>query len=391
MIVMSMRGKREHEFDEGHKKDARDRIGDKEITEVGRVDERRFSKEMTHLINESEDLRLGYMRSHQFRGWAALNLTILSVTGGSAAFGWYFMIEAQLVLPFIYLVASFLPAIFLNIWAGRPIKSYVKAHKREFMPKMAKAMGGLSYHPARGVSGKMIGKLAVVPAYDRYEAEDCFMGRYHGMKVIFSEARLYAKNRKDAPVFDGLFVLLEAPEDIFEGHTVITANDKMVKAYASTRWKTMSSVQVMVSEASWDKFTIYSTKPDAAARVINEHLLKELAEASDIFDNSPLTAVLFGKRRIFMMIPHDVDMFEASNLFVPVATQDQALRVKKEIEQLLEVVDVFDLYQNKESAAAPEPKPAPETEPKPAPETEPAPEAVPDPAPEQGDKETPIA
>ncbi len=45
-----------------------------------------------------------------------------------------------------------------------------------------------------------------------------------------------------------------------------------------------------------------------------------------------------------MMIPYDKDMFEASSLFVPVTTKKQAMQCKREIEQLLEIVDVFDLY-----------------------------------------------
>ncbi len=347
---MSKRGKTEFQTKRQNAQE------NKETTsEVDHIDERRFSKDLTQLIKESEELRLDYMRRHQMRNWVSLNLSILFVLAGAGVFGWYFMMEAQVVMPFFVLIASFLPTIFLNIWAGEPLKAYARVHKREFMPKMAKALGGLSYHPSRGVSAKMINKLAVVPAYDRYDAEDCFMGNYKGMKVILSEARLYTKARKDAPVFNGLFVLLEAPEDVFEGHTIITSNDKMVNAYASTRWKTMSPVNVMVSEASWDRFKIYSTKPDAAAHTVNERLLKELAEAGDVFDKAPITAVLFKKRYIFMMIPHDKDMFEASGLFVPVTTRDQALRVKKEIEQLLEVVDVFDLYyyndEDKESPA----------------------------------------
>ena len=343
-----MRGKREHEFDRGVKKDAQEFV-----SEVDRVDEQRFSKDMTALIKDSEDLRLSYMRKHRMRSWMAMNLSILFVIAGSAAFGWYFMMEAQIVLPTLLLFASFLPTFFLNVWAGAPIKAYARAHKTTFMPKMAKAFGGLSYHPSRGVSSKTIGKLAVVPAHDRYEAEDCFMGRYKGMKVILSEARLYSRAHKDGPVFDGLFVLLEAPQDIFDGHTVITANQKMVKAYASTRWKTMSPVNIPVAEPEWDRFTIYSTEPQAAMRIVDERLLKELAEAADVFDGAPLTAVLFKKRYIFMMIPHDKDMFEASDLFVPVTTKDQALRVKREIEQLLEVVDVFDLYEKDEEPPVP--------------------------------------
>ncbi|MFP4097317.1 MAG: DUF3137 domain-containing protein [Alphaproteobacteria bacterium] len=315
------------------------------MNEVDRVDEDRFTKELTGLIKESEDLRLGYMRKHRMRGWVAINLSILIILIGVAAFGWLFMMEGRLFEAVAFLFLSFIPCIVLQIWAARPIEQYKEAHKAVFMPKLAKALNGLSYYPSRGISSKKIERLAVVPAHERYEAEDCFMGRYKDAKVIFSEARLYSRAKKDGPVFDGIFVMLEAPEDVFEGHTIITANKEMEKAYANTRWKTLSPVDIQVSDPDWDRFSIYSTEPEKIRGVVDERLLKELAEVGDVFNNAPLTAVLFKKRFIFMMIPHDQDMFEASDLFVPVTTRDQALRVKKEIEQLLEVVDVFDLYQ----------------------------------------------
>ena len=62
------------------------------------------------------------------------------------------------------------------------------------------------------------------------------------------------------------------------------------------------------------------------------------AEAAAIFNNAALTAVLFGKKYVFMMIPNDKDMFEASDLFVPVTTNQHALNCKKEIEQILEII-----------------------------------------------------
>tara|TARA_R110001592_G_scaffold27763_20_gene102842 strand:+ start:2390 stop:3397 length:1008 start_codon:yes stop_codon:yes gene_type:complete len=312
---------------------------------VDRVDDQRFTRILDNLIKESEEMRLTRMKQHRTRSFLSMNLTILSILAGVSAFGWFFLMEVQLLIAFLLLGLSLIPPIFLHFWVDGPLKKYKKEHKTVFMPKLAKALNGLTYHPNRGVSGKMIEKLAVIPAHDSYEAEDCFMGVYKGVKVIFSEARLYSKNRKGTPVFDGIFVLLETPDEVFEGHTIITANDKMVKSYAKTRWKTMNPVHVSVSNPDWDKFTIYSTKPDSAELLIGERLLKELAEASDVFDNAPLTAVLFGKNRVFMMIPYDKDMFEPSDLFVPVTTKTQALQCKKEIEQLLEIIDVFDLYQ----------------------------------------------
>lgn len=315
-----------------------------DTTELQRTENDRFTKELEALIAEAEELRLNRMKQHRTRGFLAMNFGILFAVVGVGASGWYFLMEAEVLLSFAIILLSFVPTILLNIWAGKPIKAYARDHKLTFMPKLAKTLGGLSFHPQRGVSSKVIGKLAVIPAHDEYIAEDCFMGKYKGVKVIFSEATLLAKKRHDEPVFSGIFALLEIPQDVIEGHTIITSNQKMVKAYASTRWQSMAQVQVDVSEAAWDIFTVYSTEPEAAKSMVGERLLKELAEAGEIFDNAPVTAVLFGKKYIFLMIPNKEDMFEASNLFVPVTTTAQATKCKREIEQLLEIVDVFDLY-----------------------------------------------
>lgn len=313
-------------------------------SELHRIEESRFDKDMELVIQESEEMRIKRMMQHRTRGFIAANLSILSMLIGVGGFGWYFLMEAQLVPAFSIFLLALVPPLLMGIWAKMPLKTYIKEYKTVFMPKMANALNGMSFHPSRGVSQKILGRLAILPAFDTYKAEDCFMGMYKGVKVIFSEARLYSKSHSEGAVFDGIFVLLETPEEVIDGHTIITANTKMVKAFSKTRWKKMNPVHVSVSNPKWDKFHIYSTKPDSAELMIGEKLIKELAETAEVFDNAQISASLFGKKYIFICIPYDKDMFEASNLFVPVTTKAQALKVKKEIEQLLEIIDIFDVY-----------------------------------------------
>ncbi len=316
----------------------------KDSDDITRIDHRKFSKDIDVLISEAEEARLRKMRQHRMRSFVVMNLNILFVALGVAGFGWFFLVKVEFIPAILSIIISLIPPILLHIWAEKPIRSYINEHKSVFMPKLAKALGGLAFYPKRGVSAKIIDKLGVVPSYGTYKAEDCFMGTYKGVKVIFSEARLYSKQHKNKLIFDGIFVLLETPGEVIDGHTVITADYKMVKEYSCTRWKSMKQVYVDVSDSKWDKFQIYSTKPASAELVVGERLLKELSETSDIFDNSALTAVLFGRKYVFIMIPYAQNMFEASNLFVPVKTKAQAMKCKKEIEQLLEIIDIFDLY-----------------------------------------------
>ena len=319
-------------------------IENQDIKEISRSEDKLFNKEIEKIIAESEEMRLRRMKQHRMRSFTSINLSILLFLCGVIGFGWFFLVEAQLKPSIISILAPILPAILLNRWAARPLKTYIKEHKSIFMPKLAKTLNGLRFHPSRGVSAKIIDKLAVMPPYDNYKAEDCFMGKYKGVKVIFSEARLFHKKAKDKKTFDGIFILLETPKEVIEGHTIITADMDMVKKYAGTRWSKMTQVNVNVSNPEWDMFHIYSTAPQSAELMVGDRLLKELSEAADIFDDAPLTAVLFGGKYMFIMIPYTKDMFEASDLFVPVTTKGQAMQCKKEIEQLLEIIDVFDLF-----------------------------------------------
>ena len=122
----------------------------------------------------------------------------------------------------------------------------------------------------------------------------------------------------------------------------------MVKRNVGKRWKALQNVNIRVENPAWDRFVTVSNKPELAQKFVNDRLLKELSEASDIFDDSALSAVFFREKYIFLMIPYDGDMFEASDIHVPITTKRHAMRCKKEIEKILEVIDVFDLYDTKQ-------------------------------------------
>ena len=228
-------------------------------------------------------------------------------------------------------------------WSEAPLKQYIRDYKAKFMPRMADALGGFKFYAHSGISKEVISKTGVVPAHDRYNAEDCFKGVYKGVKVIFSEARLRSRKSPEH-VFQGIFVVLETPHQIIEGHTIITADRRMAERSAVKRWAKLLPVKIRVENPNWDRFLIFSDKPEDAALLVGEKLLKELSEAADVFNKAEITAVLFRKKYVFLMIPHKGDMFEPSNIFVPVATKQHALNCKREIERILEIIDVFEIY-----------------------------------------------
>lgn len=310
-----------------------------------RTEDRFFSAQIQQVIKNAEAHRLHFMKRHYKRELLTTNLSLLAMTAGGCGFGWFFLMEADLFKALACMALAIALPLLMHIWSNKVLRTYIIDYKKSFMPEMARALGGMKFFSERGISSKILPKTGIIQPYKTYEAEDCFMGTYKGTKVIFSEARLCGKKKNGKPLFKGIFVLLEVPHKIFEGHTIITADAELVRRYATTRWSKLSKVQIQTANTSWNRFEIFSDKPEAARLMVGEKLLKELAEAADVFGNTPLTAVLFQGKYIFMAVPHERDMFEASNILVPVTTERHAMDCKKEIGQLLEIIDVFEIYQ----------------------------------------------
>lgn len=314
-------------------------------TELASRDDRAFNQDMDALLDSAETMRLNAMKVQRNRGFIAMSVGLATICVGAAGFGWFLLVEAQLVRGLGAIVLGVVIAAALHIWSGQALKQYERDYKHKFLPRMAHILGGLKYYPSRGISEKLLKRTGVIPSHEVYDAEDCFMGQYKGVKVLFSEARLRFKKAYEEPAFNGIFVLLEASKANIEGHTIVTANKEMVQKWGATRWKKLQALDHKPENPTWDRFSIYSDTPDAAEGLVDEKMFKELAEASDIFDKSPITAVFFAKKFIFMMIPYEGDMFEPSNIHVPVTTKRTAIQCKKELEKILEIIDIFELYQ----------------------------------------------
>ena len=313
------------------------------VSEFQKPEPKRFEADIAHLMKMAEEDRMQFMRKVHSREMMMTVIGILIVVLGGSGFGWFLLVKADVLRALLCIVAAIIVPQFLHPWARGPLNAYIRNHKENFMPQMAKALGGLSFYPNRGIGEKVLRKTGILPPYQRYTAEDCFMGMYKGVKVIFSEARLYGK-KKDKTVFQGVFALLETPAHMFDGLTIVSADKRLVEIYAPTKWKKLQPINIESGNLAHERFQVFSSNPGSAKLLVGEKLLKEFSEAANIFDNAALSAVFFGGKYLFIAIPYDKDMFEASNIHTPVLTKKHANTCQKEIEQLIEIVDVFDIY-----------------------------------------------
>lgn len=297
-----------------------------------------LTHDLKAVIERGEDMRIAYMKEYRGRNFVAMTLSLIIITGGGAAFGWFLFYQGDMPRSLGYMLLALVPPILLYFWAQQPIKAYKEQYKNAFLADLAKAMGSFKFNPNRGISANILPKTGIVPKHGYYAAEDCFMGTHAGAKIILSEARL-KKNEKDKRyVFDGLFALVELPKPAFRGHTILTANAKLAQ-----RMTKLSPIS-LIGSGYEDAVSCFTNDQSNAPRFQNKALLKELSELITVFDNAPISAAFFGGKYIFVTIPQKVDMFEPSAVNVPITTTQTALQCKQEIEQILSIIDIMDVY-----------------------------------------------
>ncbi len=307
-----------------------------------------FEAQVDKLLTRAEETRMRYMEEYQRR-------TFITVTAGLAAFilsgggfGWFLLMDALIFPALLCLLVPFALFLFLSRWEKKPLSEYVVQHKQVFMADLARTIGNLTFHPNRGISESILKHTHILPAYGTYMAEDCFMGTYKGTRLIFSEARLSApgknggKDRREDLVFDGVFVFLELPAPLFKGHTIITADPVSIRKWRNNRWKKLQDVNLSV--ANMHDLRVLSSHPDNIAPKLNEKIFRELAEIGALFDNAKISVSLFKGKYAFIAIPYARDMFEASDALLPITTKRYASACKKEIEQILSVLDLFHVH-----------------------------------------------
>ncbi|MFP4314251.1 MAG: DUF3137 domain-containing protein [Alphaproteobacteria bacterium] len=309
-------------------------------SEIETTDDHIFATRLDSFLKESEDFRMQKMQEHQSRDFLSLTIILASVVLGAGGFGWYLLMMGNIGMALLCMMIALLPHLFLHSWVQEPINSYKREYKKRFMPKLAKILGGLNFYPKRGISRKVLSKTVIVPAHETYRAEDCFAGKYKGAKITFSEAVLKDRSQKQPEIFRGIFVLIELQQDVFQGHSVITTDGKLAQRLMKKFKK------LPISHPPYDSQFSLLTSDDTNKGLDKQELFKELSEASALFNNAKLSAAFFAKKYIFMMIPTEEDMFEPSDVNIPITNNEAALRCKKEVEQLLSIIDIIGVYES---------------------------------------------
>ncbi len=239
-------------------------------------------------------------------------------------------------------------------WVTQPRREYVWAYKETMLPRIARLFGDLAYTVDGKIPMAELEPFKIIPSHDAYKAEDYFTGAYKGTKIRFSEIHLTeqrgsGKNRKTVTVFQGLCVLLDVPNRKFLGHTILERDKgKLFKWFTD---KSKGLKRANMGDPEFEKiFDVYTNDQVEARYLVDPLMIEDLKAMYEEYNGESMASSWFDKSML-IMIASKHNHFEPADLYTPATSPDTILNLKREIGQILSIIDRLEMYVPGEVAA----------------------------------------
>ena len=334
--------------------------------------EEAFLEDNRRLFRELELLRQQYYSSYRFRKRVAPTIFFVLIFLPPAVFVYflygrpelYKLIEEAL---FTTLAFSAFMIVFLMPWLTSPKRQYVKEYKKAFLPKVAFLffedfkysqderyggggfLGSLYYYffrkPEDNPRKASLLESKIVPGHRVYHADDVFEGTCKGVRLFLADITLrsYSQQKGGAvTVFQGLLIEIDLGKASFHGHTAVLHNKTAFLDFSKQCPAGLKRVKVPAPEFE-QAFNAYGTDQVEARYLLDPAMMERLLGIYKEFSGQGM-AVAFYKNKVMILISTSYNPFEPDGLFTPAGCHHSILRVKKEFENVLSLIDRLKLY-----------------------------------------------
>lgn len=228
-------------------------------------------------------------------------------------------------------------------WVTVPQRQYARAYKAEILPEITRLFGEFDYAPKGKIPMEAMKPSRIVPSHTRYSAEDHFSGRYRGVGIAFSEIVLKRKSgRSTTTVFKGLAILLTYDAQKFHGHTILTRDRGAIGEWLQA--KTAKLERADLTDPEFEKrFDVFTSDQVEARYLIDPAIVENIKALHAEFEGKDFRAAFF-EDRVLVLIASSKNHFEPAAIDQPAYDAAGVLSMKREVGQILSIVDRLALY-----------------------------------------------
>lgn len=235
----------------------------------------------------------------------------------------------------------------LYAWVTHPRRQYAKAYKLQILPDLAKLFGDFTYDLKGQIALYKMQPSKILPNHDRCDSEDYFSGTYKGVDIEFSEVdfkqRRRSKNRTYyVSVFKGLVILLDMNTKKFYGHTMLDKNKGKIGEWFKQKSSNLKRANLVDPEFE-EMFDVYTNDQVEARYLIDPVMIERLKGLQMEYGGEGMTAAFYDSKML-ILIESKHNYFEPAELEIPATDPRSILSMKKEIGEILSLIDRLDLY-----------------------------------------------
>ncbi len=235
----------------------------------------------------------------------------------------------------------------LYAWVTQPKRQYASAYKVEILPKLANLFGNFSYTPGGQIPVHLMQPSKILPAHDKYESEDHFIGKYKEVGIQFCEINLQQRRRSKnrtyyVSIFKGLAIMLDMSKKRFYGHTILDKDRGKISEWFTSRSHGLKKAN-MVDPEFEKLFDAYTDDQVEARYLIDPVMIEKLKALYEEYDGEKMVAAFY-ESKMLILIASNHNHFEPANITVPATDPESVLNMKKEIGEVLSIIDQLDLY-----------------------------------------------
>ncbi len=239
----------------------------------------------------------------------------------------------------------------LYAWVTHPKRQYAKAYKQEILPKIAQLFGDFVYDIKGQIDVAKMRLSKVLPRHDRYRSEDYFQGTYKGVGIEFSEIHLQTKHRDSKgrtsyrTVFKGLAILLDMRTKKFYGHTTLERDRGKITEWFKEKTSGMKRANLVDPEFE-GLFDVYTNDQVEARYLIDPVMIERIKGLQEHYNGQSITAAFY-ENKMLVLIQSSYNYFEPADISVPAMDPASILNMKREIGEILSLIDRLSLYDPK--------------------------------------------
>ncbi|MCB1840732.1 MAG: DUF3137 domain-containing protein, partial [Alphaproteobacteria bacterium] len=229
----------------------------------------------------------------------------------------------------------------LYAWVTSPKRQYASAYKNEILPKLANLFGRFTYTPNGQIPVHLMQPSKILPAHDRYESEDHFIGKYKEVGIQFCEIDLKQRRRSNkrtyyVTIFKGLAVLLDMSKKRFYGHTILDKDRGKISEWFVSRSHGLKKAN-MVDPEFEKLFDAYTDDQVEARYLIDPLMIEKLKGLYEEYNGEKMVAAFYDSKML-ILISSKHNHFEPADISVPATDPESVLNMKREIGQVLSII-----------------------------------------------------